>query len=56
MEKELGLIELDMDLGLDCIEEGMGGEDFWFKKLELWLGVNLMLWSCELNNEEFVKN
>lgn len=56
MEKESGLIELDTDSGLDCIEEGTGGEDSWPKKSESWSGANPTPWSCELNNEELVKN
>lgn len=49
-------MDLDGELGLDCIDEGMGVDGFWFKKFELWLVGKLMVWSVDFDNEEVVKN
>ena len=56
LEKEAGLMELDADAGLDCIDEGMGVEASWPKKAESWSGPNTTPWNVEANNEEVVKN
>ncbi|XP_024394521.1 uncharacterized protein [Physcomitrium patens] len=52
LERESGLMELDGESGLGCIEEGVGVEASWPRKSESWSAGD----SMKHNNGEVVKN
>ncbi|XP_073396582.1 uncharacterized protein [Physcomitrium patens] len=56
LERESGLMDLDGEPGLDCIDEGMGVDGSWPKKPESWSAGKPTAWSVDLDNEEVVKN
>ncbi|KAG0602585.1 hypothetical protein M758_10G025200 [Ceratodon purpureus] len=56
LERESGLMEMDADSGLECIDEGTGVEASWPKKSESWSGANTTSWNVDSSNEEVVKN
>ena len=58
LEKESGLIELDANTGLECIETSAAGvsPSTWPKKrAESWSGGHPSTWSVDLTNDEVVK-